>query len=182
MSSVAIISCGELGLEIRDAGRVRRAVDDHQAGLRGDRRLELFGGDLEIGLHAAGDDHRSGTGEQHHVRVGDPVRSRHDHLVARVEQRLGEIEEALLAATRDQDLLGAVVEAVVPLELVDHRLLQRRGAADRGILGHPRADRLDGRILDVLRGVEVGLAGSQADDVLALGLELIGTGGDRESR
>ena len=47
-----------------------------------------------------------------------------------------------------------------------YRLLQRRRAADRGVLGETLIDRLDGGILDVLRGVEIRFARAQPDDVL----------------
>jgi hypothetical protein len=39
-------------------------------------------------------------------------------------------------------------------------------------------DRGDGRVLDVLGGVEIRFADTQADDVLAFGLQLRGAGGD----
>ena len=80
----------------------------------------------------------------------------------------------------DQDLLGRVVEAVVALEFGDDRLLQAGGAAHRGVFGEARVDGLDRRVLDVLRGVEIGLAGAEADNVAAGRLELGGTGGDGE--
>src|SRR5207245_4341741 len=52
------------------------------------------------------------------------------------------------------------------------RLLQLRDPVDVGVLGLAVADRLDGRFLDVLRRVEVGLARGEADDVAALRLQL----------
>ena len=51
-----------------------------------------------------------------------------------------------------------------------------------GVLGESAIDRRDRRVLDVLRRIEVGLAGAEADDVLAFGLELGGLGGDGEGR
>jgi hypothetical protein len=58
------------------------------------------------------------------------------------------------------------------------RRLQAGGAVDRGVFGEARVDRADRRVLDVLRGVEVGLAGAEADDVAAFGLERGGAGRD----
>ena len=52
----------------------------------------------------------------------------------------------------------------------------------RRVFGVARRQRADGGVLDVLRRVEVRLAGAEADDVFAFGLEGIGLGGDREGR
>jgi len=43
-------------------------------------------------------------------------------------------------------------------------------------------DRVDGRVLDVLRRVEIRLTGAEADDVAAFGFERSGTRGDGKSR
>ena len=126
------------------------------------------------------DQHRRAPRQQHHVRVGHPVGRRDHHLVARVDYRLGQVEEALLAAAGDQDLLRGKVEAILPLELGDHRGLEAGHAVYRGVLGEALIDRLDGRGLDVIRGVEVRLPGAQPDDVLAGGLEGLGPGIDGE--
>ncbi len=76
--------------------------------------------------------------------------------------------------------LARVVQPVVALELGDDRLLQAGRAVDRGVFGEAPVDRGDRRVLDVLRRVEIRLAGAEADDVLAFGLERGGAGGDGE--
>ena len=57
-----------------------------------------------------------------------------------------------------------VIETVVALEFRDDRLLQRRGAADRRVFGEALVDRVDGRIFDVLRRIEIRFARAQTDE------------------
>ena len=71
-----------------------------------------------------------------------------------------------------------VVEAVVALELGDDRLLQLGDAVHIGVFGLAAADCGNRRFLYVVRRVEIGLAGSQADHVAAFRLEGAGLGGD----
>ncbi len=120
--------------------------------------------------------------EQHDVRIGHPVGRRDDHLVAGIEGGHQRVVDGLLAAAADGDLLGGVVEVVLPLELGADRLAQRRGAGDRGILGLAAIDGGLSRRLDVVGGVEVRLAGAEADDVAAGGLQLGGLLGDGDGR
>ena len=69
---------------------------------------------------------------------------------------------------------GAVVEPVLALEFGGDRLAQRRGAGDGGVFGLAPVDRGLGRLLDIVRRVEIGLAGAKADDVAAGRLQLGG--------
>lgn len=148
--------------------------------VRGDRRLELFGGDLEAGVHKGRHDDGCGIGDQDHVRIRHPIGRGDDDLIPGIEQGQAEVEEALLGATGDQDLLGRVVQCVVTLEFLDDRLLQAGRAVDGRILGEAALDRVHRRRLDVFRGVEIRLSGAQPDHVLAAGLERCGAGGDRK--
>ena len=124
--------------------------------------LELGGRDLELLIGPGVDQDRGAAGQQGHVRVGDPVGRGDDHLVARVQDRLGQVVEALLAAAGDQDLVRLVLEAVVALELGDDGLLELRRAVHRRVLGEAVVDGRDGGLLDVIRGVEVRLPGARA--------------------
>ncbi len=96
--------------------------------------------------------------------------------------RLRQVVEALFAAARHQDLVGRIVQAVVALELVDDRLFQAGRAVHRRVFGLAVGDRLARGLLDVLRGIEVRLAGTQADHVFAFGTQRRGAGGDGQSR
>ena len=78
------------------------------------------------------------------------------------------VVEHLLAAGADDDLARLVVEPVLALELARDRGLEFGNAVDRGVLrGLAALDRLDRRLLDVVRRVEVRLAGAEPDHVAA---------------
>ena len=170
----------ELRAGIGGARGVGGAVDDHQAGALGDGLFQLFRRDLEALFQPRGDDDRVGVRQQHHVRVGYPVGGGDDDLVACIEERLGQVVEALLAADGHQDLIRCILQSVVAPELLAYGLSQFLGARHGGVLGEAGLDGLDGRRLDGLRGVEIRLSGAETDDVLALRAQLGGTGGDGE--
>jgi hypothetical protein len=127
-------------------------------------------------------DHGDGlaAGQQHHVRVGDPVGRRHDDFVAGVQRRHEGVEDHRLAARGDVNLVGFVGQAILARELGHDGGLQFRHAVGVGVFGLAAIDGLDGRRLDVVGGVEVGLAGAQADHVAALAFQLARLSGDRQ--
>lgn len=157
----------QLGLGVGNAGGIGRAVDDKQASVVGDAGFQLLCRDLEVLFDACLDDHRSATGQDHHVRVGHPIRRRDDDLVTRIDHGLGQIEKTLLAAAGDQNLIWGVVKAVVSLELGDDGLLELRSTVHRGVFGETVIDRANGGAFDVIRGVEVRLTSAEANDILA---------------
>ena len=152
-------------------GRVgRRAPQQHLRAL-GARGLELLDGDavaLVLGRH---DVDRHAAGELHGLRVRGPVGRGEQDLVARVEQGREGLVDRLLAAVGDQHLARGDVEAAVALGLGGDRVLELRQppgggvAVVHGVLAGRRSG-LDDR---GGRG-EVGLPGTEADDVLAGGL------------
>jgi hypothetical protein len=157
----------EVGLAVGGSRGIAGRVQDDPLGLGRDRPLERRGLQLEALRLGAVDDHRHAVAEQHHLRIGHPVGRRDDHLVARVEGGQHGVEDDLLAARGDDGLGGLVVEAVIALHLGADRLTQggrsRHGRVPRVVV----ADRLDPGFLDVVGGREVGLAGGEANDVLA---------------
>ena len=190
MSSVISQTCGwrtqhlgqrlQLGLGVGGPGRVVGRVQDHPLGPGPDRLVEILRPELEPGLLGAGDEHGRAAGQERHVGIGHPVGCGDHHLVAGLQRRHQRVVEHLLAAGADGDLVGAVLDPVLALELGDDRLLERRRAVDRRVLGLALADGRDRRLLDVVGRVEVGLAGAQADHVAALRLQLAGEVGDRD--
>ena len=98
---------------VNRAGGVGRAVDNEQFSLRGDRRFQLRRGDLEALLDTRFDDDRLAICQNHDIRIRHPVRRGDDDFVAWIDDRLRQVEKALLAAARDQNLFGRVVETVV---------------------------------------------------------------------
>ncbi len=162
----------ELGARIGRAGGVRRRVEHHPLGPRRDRALQGFRLQLVAVLHAGRHDDRLAPVDRHHLRVADPERRGDDDLVAGVHRHQEGVVEDLLAAGGDDGVGGLVVEPVLPLELGGDRLAQRGNAEHRRILGLAAPDGVDGRVLDVVGRVEVGLADRQRDDVPAFGFQI----------
>ncbi len=161
----------QLGLGVGGARRVRGAVEQQPLRLGRDRLFELLGHELEAVVLRAGHGNRRAFGQLHHVGIAHPIGRRDDHLVAGVERGQERVEQHLLAAGGGDDLLGRVVEIVLALELGRDRLLQRRRAAHIGVARLARIDRLLRGLAHVRRRVEIGLAGAEADHVLAGRLE-----------
>jgi len=101
-------------------------------------------------------------------------------LVARVQCSQGKVEKALFATTANQDLVGFIFQAVVPFELRNNRFLQGRRTINGGVLGLAVVNGFNGCLFDVLGGVEVRLASTQANDILAGRAEFCGFVGDCE--
>ena len=170
----------QLRAGVGGSGRVGRTVQDQPLRSRRDRGLQRLGAQLEaVGL-VSDHGHRLATGQQHHIRIGHPVRRRHDHLVPRREGGQKGVVDHRLAARRHVDLAGLVGQPVLPGELGRHRRLQLRNAVDVGVFGLAAADGGDGRFLDIVRRVEVRFAGAQSDHVAALPLQLARTGRHRQ--
>src|SRR5690606_16041999 len=79
-------------------------------------------------------------------------------------------------------LLRLVVEAVFALELGNDGLTQFRDTGNRRVLRFAAIDRVDGSLLDIRGRVEVGLARSETNHVLALGFQFTCFLADRDGR
>ena len=169
----------ELGLRVGRAGRVRGRIEHQPLGLPRDCRLEALRLHLETRLQARRYKNRRAAPQQHHVRVGDPVGRRNDHLVAGIERRDQRVVKDLFAAAAHSDLVGGVVEAILPLEFPRNRLTQLRGASWRRVLGFSLMDGFDRSLLDEVGRIEVGLSRAQSDDISTRGLEFVGLRRDR---
>ena len=102
-------------------------------------------------------------------------------LVARIERRHQRVEQHLLAAGADDDLVGRVVEIVLALELGDDRLLQLAACRRRRCIWSGRRGSPAIAASLMLSGVsKSGSPGAQADDVAARRLQLARLGGDRD--
>jgi len=165
------------------AGRVGRRDEQQHLGALGARRLQLRRRDLVVlGLVREHLD-RHAAGQPDRLRVGGPVRRRHDHLVARVEHRRERRVDGLLAAVGDQHLRRGDLEAAVAAGLVDDRLLELGQSARGGVAVVPRvAAGLDGGGDDVVGGGEVGLARAESDDGPTLRLQRLGLRVDLQCR
>ncbi len=162
------------------AGRVRGVVEEEGLGRRRDRGLERLWRQEEAVLFARRDDDGLALGQVHALGVGDPEGRRDDDLLALVDQGLDEVEEGRFRAGGDDDLLGAVLEAVVLLEPLGDGLAEGGDAVVLRVFREIVPDGLDPGVLDVLRRREIRLADAQVDDVEALGLHGLGLGRDLE--
>ena len=117
---------------------------------------------------------RHAAGQLGHGRIGNPVRRGNQHFVARVDDRLKNIVEALLAAATDLNLLGIIVPAVTLAIAVAYGLPQLRNAVGWGVAGVALVYGLFAGSADMRRGGKVGLADTEIEDIHALGLELLG--------
>jgi hypothetical protein len=126
----------------------------------------------------------SASGDSFHpsssLGVADPVGLGDDHLVAGLEQREREVEEGVLGAHADADVLGLGEPAAHALGRLADGLLEGRDAGDGRVLGAARVDRALGGFEHVSRRIEVGLAHAEREDVDALGLEIHGPRVHRE--
>ena len=78
----------------------------------------------------------------------------------------------MLAAGADDRLRRLVVEAVLALEFLGDRFAQRRDAGNRRIFRLAALDRFDRGLLDIVRRVEIGLAGLKRNDIPPRVLEI----------
>ncbi len=83
----------------------------------------------------------------------------------------------MLGARRNQDLIRRIIESVVVGELVNNGFFKRRRSIHCRVLGIARAQGGDSGFLDMVRGIEIRLAGAKADDILALLAQFAGTAG-----
>ncbi len=162
-------------------GGVGRGVEEQDLRPGRDQGLHQAAVDAEALLLPRMGEDRDRPAELHLLREAHPVRGRDDHLVARVQERLEDVVEGMLAPAGDEDLVPGIAQAVVPLHLGHHGVLQLIDAASRGVLGEALPDGLDRGLLDVGRRVEVWLARAEADDVDAFGAHAAGGGADGQS-
>src|ERR1019366_897203 len=105
-----------------------------------------------------------------------------DDLVALFAGGEDDVEAGMLAPARDDDLGGLVGEAILAFVFVGDGRAQLGDAGGGGVFGEAGGQRLGGGVFDVVWGVEVRLAGTEADDVQTVRLHLLGlrVNGQRE--
>ena len=148
-----------------------RRIDDDQLGAVGHQRVEFVRVEAEVLLLAQMQRNRGRTGEVDHRLVDREAGVRVDHLVARADQRQDDEEHDRLAAGRDDDPLRTDVDAARAADVVGNRLAQLGNSGGRGVVRLSGPQRLDARLDDVRRRVEVGFADLQMDDAAPLRLQ-----------
>ena len=172
----------ERGAGVHGATRVRGAVEDDDSGPLGHVAGQRVRIEVELIFFLQRHDHRRAAGKLHHGRIGDPVRGGDEHLVARVEQRLENIVEAVLAATAHLHLAGLVLPALFRAELVADRPAQFGNAGHRGVAGVTIVDGLLAGRADVGRCGQVRFADAEVENIGAGGAQLLGLGVDGKGR
>src|SRR5205085_9164083 len=104
----------------------------------------------------------------------NPVRNGDDDIVKVNNEGLNSVEERELAASGRNALSGGVIRVQVLTMTVGDGLAQLFDPGDGGVLGEIAFDGSNGRVLDVARSVEVGLAGAEVNEVGAFGAQLRG--------
>ena len=158
-------------LAVEDAaGGILRRVEDQQARLRRDLRLELGRIEREPARLAQEDRHR-------HRAVGGDLRlvdrkagHRVDHLVADAEigDRRDRVRDEGLGARADHDVVGGDREAAARAQVLRRGGPQLVDARAGRVAMLAALDRRDGRLLHVRRRREIRLADAEGHDVLAL--------------
>ena len=172
----------DLRLGIHRARGVGRGVEDEHLRFGGDRLLEVVGRDFKVVFLVPLDEHAHAAADFDHLGVGEPVRRGDDDLVPLLDEREHRIEDGVLCARGYDDLRHIVVQPLLLLEFFGD-LLAQGGKAGRGrILGAAVIERLFRRVDDMLRGIEVRLAGAEADDGLSFRFHRLSLGGDRKGQ
>ena len=97
-------------------------VEHQQAALGGDQGFEGLEIKAEAIAGIAAEQAHLGSCQARQLGVGQPVRRRQQHLIARVEQHLKEVVKRLLAAIGDQHLVTANRHAIAAAELLSDGL------------------------------------------------------------
>ncbi len=158
--------CRQIGTGQRRPGRIVRRVQHQPARRRRDRRFQILRAQAKAVVLRTGHEHRRRVAHLRHQRVGRPVRRRDQHLAAGFRRGEQRVEDHLLAAVADDDLVGPERQPLLAEEHACRRVLQRARAVLRRILGvaaqRRRVRRLDG----VRRGGEIRLANGQEQHVM----------------
>ena len=182
MRSKHIGERGDLVLRIDHAGRVRRVVEQEHPGLARQRLGQLLGPEFVVLLGRARQQRRLRTNDVGDVGVARPVRGRKHDLVARIQQRFGEVVQHLFGADADDEVLALVAVEAAVLQMLQERIEQRLTAAIGTVLTAVVRERLARRSVHMLARQEIRHADREADDVLARRFELLrllGHGHDR---
>ena len=119
-----------------------------------------------------------GTALRHayHLGVANPAGLVDDDLVAGIEDRLEHIVQAVLGAVGYNDLVHFIAQAVVVEHAVGDGGAQFQRAGYGGVASLAAVQRILESVAHYLGGVKIGLAGSKADNVDALGAHGFGLG------
>ena len=157
----------QLLARLRGAGRVAGKI--HHQHLRAGRDFfcEFPGGHAEIIRCVRGHGHRDAVCEHDARIVADVARLVVEHFVAGVQQCAQCEVNCLADAYGDDDFRGRIVaDAEMFADILRDALAQLGQAEVARVAGVPALQRIDGRLADAPRCVEVRLADAERDHVL----------------
>ena len=156
------------------ARRIGRAVDDHQAGARGDLVQHLVCAEREPCAFVQRDRHRGRSGKPDDALVNREARVGIKDLDPRFSEHQDREEHRHLAAGDDQDQLRRNLDPVPTEEIGRDRRAQLRDAVGGRVPVMAVSERLATGLDDVLGRREIRLADTEIDDRAALRRERIG--------
>ena len=159
----------DLGLRSHAAGRVGRAVQDHQPGPVGDPVQHLAGAEGEVPLFGQFDRHRRGAGKADDRFVDREAGVGVENLGAGLAEHHQGEEHGRLAARHDQHGRRIDLDPAMAQDVRRHGLAQPGHAGRRGIAVMAVGERPRRRLDDMVRGFEIRLADAEIDNVLAPG-------------
>ncbi|MNE13038.1 hypothetical protein D3C80_1058640 [compost metagenome] len=157
------------------AGGIGRRGQQRADAVRVPVALDQFGSQLVVRLRPHRHQLRIALDQAQEVAVARVAGIGEQPVLARIHQQGAGQQQGATAAGSDEDALGVYAHSVTPGIEAGQRLAQRRQAARGGIAGMSgRQGGLTGTH-DGLGGGEIRLADFQVDDVVAGGLQLVGT-------
>jgi hypothetical protein len=148
------------------ACRVGRSVDDDRARFVRNGRRDVFNAG-NVAIAARVDEHGSSAGDENLSRERRPVRRGNDDLVTGIEQHHCGVEQRLLGAGGDCDLVGLPDLTGLKRNLLRQRLAQFDQTDRVGVAVDALVDGADRAVADGWRKIAPDLAGGQIDDFLA---------------
>ena len=164
------------------AGGIGGTIEHQQLARRRDCRLQLLGIEPETVGGATGDQAHAGAGQLGHFRVAQPVGRGQQQFIAGPQEHLEEVVQGLLAAVGDQHLVGAGRNLIFSAEFCGNRLAQGRFAGGRSVAGVAGLKGRRGGLADEGRGIEIRLPRTEAADVMAIGAQGFGPGGNGQGQ
>ena len=98
---------------VNRTARVPRRIQNQHLRARGHGVFKIFRPHLPSISLACRDNDWIGPGQSYHIRIAHPIRSRDDHLIARLAGREDGIVTGMFCAIANNDLRRLVIEAVV---------------------------------------------------------------------
>ncbi len=158
------------------SGRIVGRVDDDapQPGRRAGLTLERRGRRRPAVLERRLDEDRPRSGEPDHLGKRDPVRREERDVVALVEESHADVEDGLLGAGRDDDVVARDLGGLLARVLRGDRVPQGSLAGHVRVLGPAALDGPHPGLPDVARRGEIRLADRKVHDVDARGRQSLG--------